>query len=145
MQIWITICSPSASCKQSCLDRNHLLWNEATSNETLFSRCNLFRTHRIFLPRISTPLEGATIKRDQSTGAIVVARVMRGGAAHKSGKLRLTFMKCQWHMLDSPSPPNLNLFCTAGLTPKLLVFQCTKKSGIQTATKYTNKWEMKRG
>ncbi|XP_077470574.1 MAGUK p55 subfamily member 7-like isoform X3 [Stigmatopora argus] len=33
----------------------------------------------------SKELLGATIKRDQSTGAIVVARVMRGGAAHKSG------------------------------------------------------------
>lgn len=31
--------------------------------------------------------KGATIKRDKSTGAIVVARIMRGGAADKSGKL----------------------------------------------------------
>uniref|UniRef100_A0A3Q4MHE7 Membrane palmitoylated protein 7 n=1 Tax=Neolamprologus brichardi TaxID=32507 RepID=A0A3Q4MHE7_NEOBR len=32
-----------------------------------------------------TVLKGATIKRDTSTGAIVVARIMRGGAADKSG------------------------------------------------------------
>ncbi|NXU64580.1 MPP7 protein, partial [Horornis vulcanius] len=30
---------------------------------------------------------GATIKRDEHTGAIVVARIMRGGAADRSGKL----------------------------------------------------------
>uniref|UniRef100_A0A3Q2YK37 MAGUK p55 subfamily member 7-like n=1 Tax=Hippocampus comes TaxID=109280 RepID=A0A3Q2YK37_HIPCM len=38
----------------------------------------------VSLVKTKEPL-GATIKRDQSTGAIVVARVMRGGAAHKSG------------------------------------------------------------
>ncbi|XP_077415092.1 MAGUK p55 subfamily member 7-like isoform X2 [Vanacampus margaritifer] len=38
----------------------------------------------VSLVKTKDPL-GATIKRDQSTGAIVVARVMRGGAAHKSG------------------------------------------------------------
>lgn len=32
-------------------------------------------------------LQGATIKRDKSTGAIVVARIMRGGPADKSGEL----------------------------------------------------------
>lgn len=30
--------------------------------------------------------QGATVKRDVSTGAIVVARIMRGGAADLSGK-----------------------------------------------------------
>ncbi|XP_061694783.1 MAGUK p55 subfamily member 7-like [Syngnathoides biaculeatus] len=38
----------------------------------------------VSLVKTKEPL-GATIKRDQSTGAIVVARVMRGGAAHRSG------------------------------------------------------------
>ncbi|XP_061549831.1 MAGUK p55 subfamily member 7-like [Phycodurus eques] len=38
----------------------------------------------VSLVKTKEPL-GATIKRDQSTGAIVVARVMRGGAAYKSG------------------------------------------------------------
>ncbi|XP_051944060.1 LOW QUALITY PROTEIN: MAGUK p55 subfamily member 7-like [Hippocampus zosterae] len=38
----------------------------------------------VSLVKTKEPL-GATIKRDQSTGAIVVARIMRGGAAHKSG------------------------------------------------------------
>ncbi|XP_057713892.1 MAGUK p55 subfamily member 7-like isoform X1 [Corythoichthys intestinalis] len=38
----------------------------------------------VSLVKTKEPL-GATIKRDQTTGAIVVARVMRGGAAHKSG------------------------------------------------------------
>jgi len=31
--------------------------------------------------------QGATIKRDESTGALVVARVLRGGAADRSGKM----------------------------------------------------------
>uniref|UniRef100_A0A8C7NC21 Membrane protein, palmitoylated 7b (MAGUK p55 subfamily member 7) n=1 Tax=Oncorhynchus kisutch TaxID=8019 RepID=A0A8C7NC21_ONCKI len=35
---------------------------------------------------LSNPhIKGATIKRDESTGAIVVARIMRGGAADRSG------------------------------------------------------------
>nr|XP_057923487.1 MAGUK p55 subfamily member 7-like [Doryrhamphus excisus] len=38
----------------------------------------------VSLVKTKEPL-GATIKRDESTGAIVVARVMRGGAADKSG------------------------------------------------------------
>ncbi|XP_069574310.1 MAGUK p55 subfamily member 7-like [Brachyistius frenatus] len=38
----------------------------------------------VSLVKTKEPL-GATIKRDQSTGAIVVARIMRGGAADKSG------------------------------------------------------------
>lgn len=32
--------------------------------------------------------QGATVKRDKSTGAIVVARIMKGGAADKSGELK---------------------------------------------------------
>lgn len=31
-------------------------------------------------------LQGATIRRDDATGAVTVARVMRGGAADRSGK-----------------------------------------------------------
>ncbi|XP_061746470.1 MAGUK p55 subfamily member 7-like isoform X1 [Nerophis ophidion] len=38
----------------------------------------------VSLVKTKEPL-GATVKRDQSTGAIVVARVLRGGAADKSG------------------------------------------------------------
>ncbi|XP_068456387.1 MAGUK p55 subfamily member 7-like [Clinocottus analis] len=38
----------------------------------------------VSLVKTKEPL-GATIKRDESTGAIVVARIMRGGAADKSG------------------------------------------------------------
>uniref|UniRef100_A0A8D0A0Q1 Membrane protein, palmitoylated 7b (MAGUK p55 subfamily member 7) n=1 Tax=Sander lucioperca TaxID=283035 RepID=A0A8D0A0Q1_SANLU len=38
----------------------------------------------VSLVKAKDPL-GATIKRDKSTGAIVVARIMRGGAADKSG------------------------------------------------------------
>ncbi|XP_074544111.1 MAGUK p55 subfamily member 7-like [Halichoeres trimaculatus] len=38
----------------------------------------------VSLVKTKEPL-GATIKKDKSTGAIVVARIMRGGAAHKSG------------------------------------------------------------
>ncbi|XP_026169673.1 MAGUK p55 subfamily member 7-like isoform X1 [Mastacembelus armatus] len=38
----------------------------------------------VSLVKTKEPL-GATIKRDKSTGAIVVARIMRGGAADKSG------------------------------------------------------------
>lgn len=32
-------------------------------------------------------LQGATIRRDEATGAVIVARIMRGGAADRSGKL----------------------------------------------------------
>lgn len=30
--------------------------------------------------------QGATIRRDEHTGAVIVARIMRGGAADRSGK-----------------------------------------------------------
>ncbi len=30
-------------------------------------------------------LQGATIKKDEHSGAIIVARIMRGGAADRSG------------------------------------------------------------
>lgn len=39
-------------------------------------------------------LQGATVKRDKSTGAIVVARIMRGGAADKSGELISPWTDC---------------------------------------------------
>lgn len=32
-------------------------------------------------------LQGATIRRDEATGVVIVARIMRGGAADRSGKL----------------------------------------------------------
>lgn len=32
------------------------------------------------------PWKGATIKKDEQTGAIIVARIMRGGAADRSGE-----------------------------------------------------------
>lgn len=32
-------------------------------------------------------VQGATIRRDEITGAVVVARIMRGGAADRSGEL----------------------------------------------------------
>lgn len=31
-------------------------------------------------------LQGATIRRDEGTGAVIVARIMRGGAADRSGE-----------------------------------------------------------
>lgn len=31
-------------------------------------------------------VQGATIRRDEVTGAVVVARIMRGGAADRSGE-----------------------------------------------------------
>lgn len=34
--------------------------------------------------------QGATIRRDEATGAVIVARIMRGGAADRSGKLMLS-------------------------------------------------------
>lgn len=33
-----------------------------------------------------TVLQGATIRRDDTTGTVIVARIMRGGAADRSGK-----------------------------------------------------------
>lgn len=36
-------------------------------------------------------LQGATIRRDDATGAVIVARIMRGGAADRSGNLILQF------------------------------------------------------
>lgn len=40
----------------------------------------------LFFPSFFLP-KGATIKRDEHTGAIVVARIMRGGAADRSGNV----------------------------------------------------------
>lgn len=31
-------------------------------------------------------LQGATIRKDEATGAVIVARIMRGGAADRSGE-----------------------------------------------------------
>lgn len=31
-------------------------------------------------------IQGATIRRDEATGAVIVARIMRGGAADRSGE-----------------------------------------------------------
>ena len=39
-------------------------------------------------------LKGATIKKDEQTGAIVVARIMRGGAADRSGESVHVFGGC---------------------------------------------------
>lgn len=44
---------------------------------------------------LSLCLQGATIRRDEATGVVVVARIMRGGAADRSGKLCfLSFCLC---------------------------------------------------
>lgn len=34
-------------------------------------------------------LQGATIRRDDDTGAIIVARIMKGGAADRSGEIHV--------------------------------------------------------
>ncbi|XP_026565816.1 MAGUK p55 subfamily member 7 isoform X3 [Pseudonaja textilis] len=45
---------------------------------------------RELLQLLSKPsLKGATIKRDETTGAVVVARIMRGGAADRSGLIHV--------------------------------------------------------
>lgn len=36
-------------------------------------------------------VQGATIRRDEVTGAVVVARIMRGGAADRSGEFFAPF------------------------------------------------------
>lgn len=48
-------------------------------------------------------VQGATIRRDEVTGAVVVARIMRGGAADRSGELLLSpaspaflLFSCRW-------------------------------------------------
>lgn len=44
--------------------------------------------------------QGATIRRDEHTGAVIVARIMRGGAADRSGKFlkkrgfKIAFVNC---------------------------------------------------
>lgn len=44
--------------------------------------------------------QGATIRRDEHTGAVIVARIMRGGAADRSGKFlkkggfKIAFINC---------------------------------------------------
>uniref|UniRef100_A0A8C2NM86 MAGUK p55 subfamily member 7 n=1 Tax=Capra hircus TaxID=9925 RepID=A0A8C2NM86_CAPHI len=43
----------------------------------------------ICLAKNREPLRGATIKKDEQTGAIVVARIMRGGAADRSGLIHV--------------------------------------------------------
>lgn len=43
--------------------------------------------HKCFFPLPPFLLwKGATIKKDEQTGAIIVARIMRGGAADRSGE-----------------------------------------------------------
>uniref|UniRef100_A0A3B1IYR2 Membrane protein, palmitoylated 7b (MAGUK p55 subfamily member 7) n=1 Tax=Astyanax mexicanus TaxID=7994 RepID=A0A3B1IYR2_ASTMX len=51
------------------------------SERDTFSLLNLLQ----ILDSTGSVLQGATIKKDGSTGAIVVARIMRGGAADRSG------------------------------------------------------------
>lgn len=41
---------------------------------------------------VSLFIQGATIRRDEATGAVIVARIMRGGAADRSGE-----NKQHWH------------------------------------------------
>lgn len=53
--------------------------DEKNGTRPLFSAVN----DHILLP----VLQGATIRRDDATGAVIVARIMRGGAADRSGKL----------------------------------------------------------
>lgn len=50
---------------------------------------------RVPLPR----LQGATIRRDDATGTVIVARIMRGGAADRSGKRGCLCL----HLLRLPS------------------------------------------
>lgn len=61
--------------------------------------------------------KGATIRRDKSTGAIVVARIMRGGAADKSGEL-INF-KSRWFrnmtMMHAFSVPEKQVLFVEGL------------------------------
>lgn len=40
----------------------------------------------------SSGLQGATIRRDEATGVVIVARIMRGGAADRSGKFLIIQM-----------------------------------------------------
>lgn len=44
--------------------------------------CCFLLTSVVLLP----VLQGATIRRDDTTGVVIVARIMRGGAADRSGK-----------------------------------------------------------
>lgn len=47
----------------------------------------------VFNDRLYLPvLQGATIRRDDTTGTVIVARIMRGGAADRSGKWCFLFL-----------------------------------------------------
>lgn len=46
------------------------------------ARCSPFLHRPLHLPG----LQGATIRRDDATGTVIVARIMRGGAADRSGE-----------------------------------------------------------
>lgn len=39
-------------------------------------------------------IQGATIRRDEATGAVIVARIMRGGAADRSGETKRHRQHC---------------------------------------------------
>lgn len=52
-------------------------------------------------------LQGATIRRDDATGAVIVARIMRGGAADRSGKSSFFLSVCQRTTTD---PHKVKLF-----------------------------------
>lgn len=56
-------------------------------------------------------LQGATIRRDDHTGAIVVARIMRGGAADRSGQF--------YAFLSQHLYVDLHIYITNGITPSV--------------------------
>lgn len=59
-------------------------------------------------------LQGATIRRDEHTGAILVARIMRGGAADRSG---------QFYLFCLPKHLYVSLQCERGLYHSMITFR----------------------
>lgn len=57
----------------------------AVSSEIASCLCFIANCLCLLLPVFH---QGATIRRDEATGAVIVARIMRGGAADRSGETK---------------------------------------------------------
>lgn len=71
-------------------------------------------------------MQGATIRRDEHSGAVVVARIMRGGAADRSGECRNALPAwLRWQPLSK----SLSL-CSRAPPPQVSCLGCTLLLGV---------------
>lgn len=93
-------------------------------------------------------LQGATIRRDDATGAVIVARIMRGGAADRSGKSSFFLAVCQSTTTDQH---RVKLFSSylmifrVGKSEKQKITQNLSRFGIFLSHKGFKNLHMSRG